>query len=392
MSKHLVFVGAGHAHLTAITNMSRYLEEGYKVTVISAGAYHYYSGMGPGMLAGTYKPQEIRFNVKQLTESRGGEFIEDIASSINPARKVLLLKNGARIGYDVISFNTGSEIAVGPIDTSYDNVFKVKPIENLYTARCKIIDTLRRNPANIVVIGGGPAGVEIANNVWRIPYEMKARSKITLISRNNILKHFSPKARKLAVKSMLTKGIVLEENAVVKGNTRGKLILENNREIPYDFAFVATGTKPTDIFLDSGLPTGEDGGLSVNEYLQSPQYPEIFGGGDCINFKPRPLDRVGVYAVRQNSILMENLYASLYNGKIPLQTFSPQNTYLLILNMGDGRAIFNRKSLTFGGKLAFRLKDYIDRKFMNLFQLSGEQNETLNCDIWKTENTEIRPD
>ena len=65
MGKQLVFIGAGHAHLTAITNMARYTGDGHKVTVISAGSYHYYSGMGPGMLSGVYKPQEIRFNVKQ---------------------------------------------------------------------------------------------------------------------------------------------------------------------------------------------------------------------------------------------------------------------------------------------------------------------------------------
>jgi len=73
--RRLVFIGAGHAHLTAITNLALYLEKDHKVTVISSGSYHYYSGMSPGMLSGLYTPQEIRFNVKRLTETRGGEFI-----------------------------------------------------------------------------------------------------------------------------------------------------------------------------------------------------------------------------------------------------------------------------------------------------------------------------
>jgi len=63
MGRHLVFIGAGHAHLTAITNLARYTEKGHNVTVISSGAYHYYSGMSPGMLSGLYTPREIRFNV-----------------------------------------------------------------------------------------------------------------------------------------------------------------------------------------------------------------------------------------------------------------------------------------------------------------------------------------
>jgi NADH dehydrogenase FAD-containing subunit len=117
--------------------------------------------------------------------------------------------------------------------------------------------------------------------------------------------------------------------------------------------------------------------------LHSPQYPEIFGGGDCISFQPRPLDRVGVFAVRENPILLENLHAALSNGKVPFRAFKPQKVYLLILNMGNDTGIFNRKSLTFGGKFPFKLKDRIDRKFMKLFRVSGELDDTVDCDTWK---------
>jgi NADH dehydrogenase FAD-containing subunit len=385
MGKQLVFIGAGHAHLTAITNMARYTGDGHKVTVISAGSYHYYSGMGPGMLSGIYKPQEIRFNVKQLTESRGGEFIEDIVVSVDPDKRIIQLKSGKTAAYDVLSFNTGSEIATGPVDASYDNIFKVKPIENMFTARCKIIEALKKGPVNIAVLGGGPAGIEMANNAWRITADMNAQnhSKITMISKGKILHRFTPRVRKLAAKSMNAKGIILKEDIPVKGNTREKILLEDGSEIPFDFAFIATGTKPADLFKQSGIPTGQDGGLLVNEYLHSPKYPEIFGGGDCISFQPRPLDKVGVFAVRENPILLQNLHAALSDGKVPFQIFKPQKVYLLILNMGNDTAIFNRKSLTFGGKFAFKLKDRIDRKFMKLFQVSGELDDTVDCDTWK---------
>lgn len=385
MGKRLVFIGAGHAHLTAITNMARYTGDGHKVTVISAGSYHYYSGMGPGMLSGVYKPQEIRFNVRKLTQSRGGEFIEDIVVSVDPDKRVILLKSGKTAAYDVLSCNTGSEIATGPVDASYHNVFKVKPIENMFTARCKIIQALKKGPVNITVIGGGTAGTEMANNAWRITADMNAgnHSKITMISKGKILHRFPPRLRKLAVKSMNAKGIILKENISVKGNTGEKILLENGSEIPFDFAFVATGTKPGDLFKKSGIPTGEDDGLLVNKYLHSPRYPEIFGGGDCISFQPRPLDKVGVFAVRENQVLLQNLHAALSDGKVPFQIFKPQKVYLLILNMGNDTAIFNRKSLTFDGKFAFKLKDRIDRKFMKLFQVSAELDDTVDCDTWK---------
>jgi NADH dehydrogenase FAD-containing subunit len=54
MGKHLVLVGAGHAHMTALMRAVEYLDKGHQVTVISPYAYHYYSGMGP-VLAGLYQ-------------------------------------------------------------------------------------------------------------------------------------------------------------------------------------------------------------------------------------------------------------------------------------------------------------------------------------------------
>jgi hypothetical protein len=51
-----------------------------------------------------------------------------------------------------------------------------------------------------------------------------------------------------------------------------------------------------------------------------------------------------------------------------LQSFDPGGDHLLIFNMGDGTGVLRKKWLTFDGRLAFRIKDYIDRRFMNKFQ------------------------
>jgi NADH dehydrogenase FAD-containing subunit len=378
MGRDLVFIGAGHAHLTSLVNLPRYIGHGGHVTVISPEAHQYYSGMGPGLLSGIYRPQEARFNVKQLTESRGGTFIEDRVVSVEPESRVLTLAGGKTVSYDVACFGIGSEIAAGPIDTGYDNVFKAKPVLHLYEAHGRLVDAFktREGAVKVVVIGGGPTGVEVSSNTWRIAGDTGGSVDITLISKGKILHRFPPGVRKKALKRMSKKGIKVEEDMPVKGNTGETFLLEDGRDVLFDFAFIATGTKPPDLFARSGIPIGTDGGMLVNEYLQSVRYPELFGGGDCITFKPKPLDRVGVYAVRENPVLLANLEAAL-TGE-PLTAFVPQDVYLLIMNMGDGTGIFNRKSLTFGGSAAFKLKNYIDKKFMDQFQLSGELEEPVN--------------
>ena len=58
-----------------------------------------------------------------------------------------------------------------------------------------------------------------------------------------------------------------------------------------------------------------------------------------------------------------------------MQPFFPQKDFLAILNMGYGRGILWRKGFVWEGRLAFLLKDYIDRTFMKKFQVSGELAE-----------------
>jgi len=140
---------------------------------------------------------------------------------------------------------------------------------------------------------------------------------------------------------------------------------------------LATGVIPSRLFIESTLPTGGDGGLLVNNYLHCVEHPEIFGGGDCITVQGENLARAGVYAVRQNPVLLHNLSATLEDK--PLQTFDPGSPeFLLILNMGDGTAVFKKGEWIFKGKPAFWIKDFIDRRFMRKFQLSGELDESLN--------------
>ena len=124
--------------------------------------------------------------------------------------------------------------------------------------------------------------------------------------------------------------------------------------------------KPSPLFIDSGMATGITGGLLVNEFLQSTEYLNIFGGGDCIDYQLESLDKVGVYAVRQNPVLLHNLMAAL-DGKT-YTTFEPGGDYLLIYNLGSGDGVLSKWSFTVAGSLAFRVKDYIDRKFIRTYQ------------------------
>ncbi|MGA7280132.1 MAG: pyridine nucleotide-disulfide oxidoreductase, partial [Desulfocapsaceae bacterium] len=74
MGKKLVIAGGGHAHMLLLARISEFIEKGCEVTVVGPSEHHYYSGMGPGLLGGTYSPEEIRFATRLVTEKFSGTF------------------------------------------------------------------------------------------------------------------------------------------------------------------------------------------------------------------------------------------------------------------------------------------------------------------------------
>ena len=380
MGKHLVLVGGGHAHLTSLKALLSFRNRGHQATLISLSPYHYYSGMGPGLLSGIYQPWEVRFHVKRLAENQGATFIRDKVIKIDPGQKLLLLSSGETVTYDVVSFNAGSEVPVESLNTAPgENIIPVKPIINLLRIRRLLLKAIKENKVmNLIVIGGGPAGIEISANLWRLFHENRGRGKITLLGGRRLMGNAPDKVRSLVLHSLVGRGLNVIEGTYAKAIENGMVTLSDGRKVFFDMALVAIGTRPPSLFRDSVLPASADGGLLVNAHLQSVRYADIFGGGDCVSLEGQSLARVGVYAVRENPILYHNLLAALEGGN--MLTFEPQKFFLLILNMGNGQGIFWKKNWVWQSRLAFLLKDYIDRKFMRKFQMSGELGEPYDSD------------
>lgn len=367
MGKKLLLVGGGHAHMVTLANLNQFVQRGHSVTVVGPSAYHYYSGMGPGMLGKMYRPEEIRFATRHVVESRGGVFHAGNAVRLEPEKREVELESGERLGYDVVSFNAGSYVPKPPVAAVNQNLFAVKPIEKLLEAQARVLALTAEGPASIAVVGGGPAAVEIAGNLWRLGrLHGKDGLRIRIFSGEALMARFPEKVRRKIRRSLDRRQIQVLENAFVQEAGAGRIVLQSGRTFEVELIFLATGVRPSPIFSASGLPVGPDGGLRVNGYLQCIEHPEIFGGGDCIYFEEQPLDKVGVYAVRQNPVLFHNLMAALEGNA--LQKFNPGGDYLLIFNLGDGTGVLHKGWLTLGGRAAFWVKNAIDVRFMKRFQ------------------------
>jgi NADH dehydrogenase FAD-containing subunit len=367
VGKHLVLVGGGHAHMVTLAKLHTFVEKGHRVTLIGPSDHHYYSGMGPGMLGKTYTPAEIRFATRRVVEKQGGTFIRDKAVKILARQKKVILASGKTVDYDVISFNAGSYVPRLNLPEDAKDVYPVKPIERLMEAQARILELVAQKKITIGILGGGPSAAEVAGNIWQLARNAGGNMpQIKIFAGKRFMSRSPDKVRLRLQRSLTQRGIEINTAGHVQSIQSGMVTLDSAETQPLDFIFLAIGVEPSPIFKNSGLATGPDGGLRVNEFLQSVEHAEMFGGGDCIYFEKRPLDKVGVYAVRQNPVLYQNLMAALEEK--PLQPFDPGGDYLLIFNLGGGIGVLRKRWLLLEGRTAFIIKNYIDKKFMNKFQ------------------------
>lgn len=373
MGKKLVLAGGGHAHMMLLAHISTMIADGHQVTVVQPADYHYYSGMGPGMLSTHYVADDIRFNTRFVVERQGGTFVQAKVIKVETNQQTILTDTEETIPYDVLSCNVGSFVPFTEIEGNRDNIFSAKPIEKLQEAQQKIISLGHKNWISIAVIGGGPAAIEIAGNANHLAHTTGCKNITTrLFAGQKVMKDFSNPIRKIIRKTFKENGIEIDESRYVDKIINGTIVLKNGSSYSPDIIFLATGVKPSPLFANSDIATGPDGGLLVNQYLQCTDFDNIFGGGDCIHFSPQPLAKVGVYAVRQNPVLLNNVLAALNGNK--MEVFDPGGNYLLIFNLGKGFGALQKGFLIWSGKSAFFIKDYIDKKFMQKFHaLEGKE-------------------
>jgi NADH dehydrogenase FAD-containing subunit len=367
----ILFAGAGHAHLFSLVRLEAFLRHHGEVTVVSPTPL-WYSGMGPGLLSGRYTPREASLDVRTLVEERGGRFLEDTVARLLPEKRMAVTTKGEEISYDLLSLNIGSEISSPLLESGSERVFPVKPVESFLKLRQALLALPPREELHLAVAGGGPSGCETAANIYEFCKAHQRKVRITLSTGpRGILPGLPPKAARIMARELAKRRITLREQPI-RGYQEGTLLYEGGSSEKADFLMVATGVRPPKLLRESGLSTDKVGALVLGRHLQSPDNPEIFGGGDCIAFQPLPLRRAGVYALRQGPILFANLLARLTDK--PLEPFIPQREFLMILNLGS-TGLLLRKPLVLSGSFALGLKEWIDRRFIRSFQKDLDRNQ-----------------
>ncbi|MCC6472111.1 MAG: FAD-dependent oxidoreductase [Burkholderiales bacterium] len=364
--KRIVLLGAGHAHLLALKHFARRRAAGVEIVWVNPDPGTLYSGMIPGVIAGDYALEECRIDLERLARAAGARLLGDRARGLRPAARVVLLEGGAPLGYDAVSLDVGSgpPAHCPPAKDAGATHVSLRPLAQFVASLDLLAGRVARGVlGSIAVVGGGVAGAEVALSLQhRLRRSSRGPLEVTLISHERALApDQGPRLGRALAGLARSRGIalVLGGRASMKD---GGLVLAGGGRVQAGAVLWATGATAPGWLIDTQLALDARGFVAVNACLQSVSYPEVFAAGDCASDVTHPRPRSGVAAVRQGPVLGENLLRVL-EGRPP-RPWRMAARPLAILNCGGRHALASWRGMVLAGTLAWRWKDYLDRRFV----------------------------
>ncbi|GAA1448752.1 FAD-dependent oxidoreductase [Mycobacterium cookii] len=358
--RRLLLVGAGHAHLHLLRHASRLDAAGYRTTLVAPARFDY-SGAASGIAAGHRDPAEGLIDVAALARRHRVDHRQGVVTDVDPLTRTATVDDGSRLAWDVVSFNIGSVVDVPPVLGSADTVVEVKPLSGLARLRERLEVAPTGRGHHVTVVGGGASGLELAAH-------LAARAdtdRVHLVEQGPRVGDFLPqRAARRLVSLLEARGVRIVTDAGPVRSEADTLVVRDGTRLPHDILVVATGLAPPPLARRS--PLGGPRGFPVRASLQHRDHDDVYATGDCADFLPSPLPRLGVHGVRQGPVLLAALEARASGAPAPV--YRPQRRVLSILDLGGGTALAVRGRWWWLGPSSLALKSRIDRRWLSTYR------------------------
>ena len=357
--RDLVLIGGGHAHAVVLRMWAMDPLPGTRLTLVTPDPVTPYTGMLPGLIAGHYRRDELMIDLVRLARFAGARLILDRATGIDRERRLIHLAGRAPLPYDVASIDIGITSDLPDLPGA-ENAVAAKPLADYATAWEAFFSKGLALP-RVVILGAGLGGVELSLAAVHRLRQMGTKPQVTLIDRaDSLLPGLDKAARTKVLGRLSDEGITLRADTGVYRIGPASVTLATGEVIGSDFTLTVTGARPHGWLVGTGLD--HERGFILTDARLCTSDPLIFAAGDCAKIKGVSRPKAGVFAVRAAPSLHANLRAAL-SGK-PLRTFHPQRDYLRLVALGGKSAVADKWGLSVHGPSLWKLKDWIDRRFM----------------------------
>lgn len=294
----VVVIGAGFGGLECTRALSG---AGLHVTVIDRRNHHLFQPLLYQVATTSLATSEIAWPVRHLLRKR-----KDVTTllgtivGIDTQGKRVLIEDDGSVPYDTLVLATGARHAYFGHDEWEPFAPGLKTLEDATTIRRRILLAFeraeretdpekRRALMTLVIIGGGPTGVELAGTIAELAHDTLSgefrnidpgTARVVLIEAGErILAGFKPELSAYARKALERLGVTVElGRAVTECTAEG--VTFGGETLPAGAIIWAAGVAASPAAEWLGVPADRVGRLIVEPDLTVPGHPEIFAVGD----------------------------------------------------------------------------------------------------------------
>lgn len=296
---HAVVIGAGFAGLECVKALTK-ADAGVDVTVVDRQNFHTFSALLYQVATAALSPADVVFPVRGVFRGDGDVRVlkADVTAVDLPGRRVTL-DDGSDLAYDHLVVAAGATtnwFGVPGADRRGLPLYRLGDavrLRNHLLGRFEAADAGRMATApalSVVVVGGGPTGVETAGAIMELFGGVLARdfprldvgaARVVLVEMGDrLLAGFSRTASRHAEEQLRRRGVDVRLGATVAAVEDGRVVLSSGESVPAGTLVWAGGVRGSDLAESLGVERTKSGRVVVDEHLRVPGHPEVYVVGD----------------------------------------------------------------------------------------------------------------
>jgi NADH dehydrogenase len=339
--KRVVIIGAGFAGLRLAKKLaSKY----FQIILIDKNNYHQFQPLLYQVATGGLEPSSIIFPLRKIFQKKRNIIIRVTeVTGIFSDTKIVSTETG-NIPYDYLILAQGSTTNYFNNNSLQKDAYSMKSVAEALLLRNTMLQNYeealivksemeRLSLLNVVIVGGGPTGVELAGAIAEMKNNILPRDYAELNFRDmhiylveaahRLVSGLGAKSSSIVLEYLRKLGVEVIKNTAVK-DYDGKKVLLNNGEIIHSRCLIwSAGVKGS---LIAGIPSNvirSNDRILVNKYNQVEGLPDVFAIGDIALMQsaafPKGHPQVAQVAIQQANLLAKNL-EKIESGK-PLVSF-----------------------------------------------------------------------
>ncbi|MCU0492439.1 MAG: NAD(P)/FAD-dependent oxidoreductase [Chloroflexaceae bacterium] len=392
----VVIVGAGFGGLSAAKTLG---DSGMEVLLLDRNNYHGFWPLLYQVATAGLEPEAIGYPVRAIVRRyRNLDFRMTEVHGVDFERR-LVLTDGQPIPYDYLVLSAGSANNYFGNNALAEHTYGLKDIDDAERIRNHILKVFEQAAAEtdperraalmtMVIIGGGPTGVEMAGAMTELishvlrrdfPTLNMGQARVMLVEAGpTVLATFPPNLQQETKNRLARFGVEVRTGVAVTGADGESVTLKDGDTIPTHTVIWAAGVRGAELVDRLGLPTGRGNRVKVQPTLQLPDHPEVFIIGDMAyvegyrNNAPFPM--VAPVAIQGGEQAARNIMALAENR--PLRNFR-------YFERGQMATIGRRAAVldAFGIRLSGRLA-WLGWLVVHLLLLIGFRNRVIVLINW----------